>query len=135
MSKKKVYPYRYHEDFFMPEGIQDECIRLCRQNTPHRFTYHVLKNLKKRDKSHAIKGGEKRLKKLLRKLELNWVKPFEVYADKDKHPKKYAMRIEMSESEDVIFVLSDRVVITYYINNKNDPHHTLGNKENPYSME
>lgn len=115
---------RYHQDIFMPEGLQEKCKNLMKRKSPHRFTQHAKDHLSKlEDRSHRVDMYS--LMDALKFLEEFPTDPFEVYTDKHKNPIKFCTRTDLTPNEDVVFVISDNKVVTFYVNDKNDEHDTL----------
>lgn len=111
---------RYHETIYMPYQLVLDSLRLARKN--HEFTGHAKSHFHDRDRSH--RADEKLVRKALIALEINPPNPFEVYTRSNKVIKA-VFKTEYDETQDIVFVLTDRRVITFYLNGKNDNHVTL----------
>ena len=109
---------RYHETIYLPYNLVLDSLELAKQT--HEFTTHAKSHFK--DKSHKV--NERLVRKALIALEINPPNPFEVYTRSNKVIKA-VFKTSYDATKDIVFVLTDRNVITFYLNGKNDNHITL----------
>ena len=113
---------RYHKDIFIPSEFIKQSLELAKNK--HMFSKHVMQHLFKDNRVKKYNATFNRTLQVLRNFEKNPVEPFEVYAC-NKHVTKAVFKTFYSKNKDIIFVLTNEKVVTYYINNKNDNHKTL----------
>ena len=111
---------RYHETIYLPYNLVLDSLELAKQN--HEFTTHAKLHFNDKDKSHKV--NERLVRKALIALEINPPNPFEVYTKSNKVTKA-VFKTSYDDTQDIVFVLTDRKVITFYLNGKNDNHITL----------
>ena len=118
---EKFWDRRYHEEIYMPPGLQERCMQIIKKNAPHHFTNHAWNN--KDDRSHN--ADKNQVKKALEYLENCPSKPFEIYVNEKGYPFRFCMRTKLNPTDDIAFVLQGNKVITFWVNETNDDHRTL----------
>ena len=117
----------YHKDIYVPQYLINECLEQQKHIDSYsvKFTKHVYKNLGK-DKSHM--SSVKQLRYALYQISLNPLYPIEVESDVVNGKltlTKYVVRVDVNRKTDLILVIRNNVLVTFYRNEHNDTHPTL----------
>lgn len=111
---------RYHKDIWLPDNLIEECKQLVK--TPKKFSLHAYQRLNSKDRSHKVDRGL--VVASLKKIQKNPPEPFEVYTNNNGKAEKFCMRGHYKK-DDIIFVFTKKLIVTFWLNDKNDSHKTL----------
>lgn len=111
---------RYHETIYLPNQLMLKGKELASKK--HEFTEHAKSHFYDKNKSHRV--DRKLVEAALINIEKRPPDPFEVYVNNGKVIKA-VFKSSYNKTQDIIFVLSDKKVVTFYLNGKFDNHVTL----------
>ena len=135
----------FHSDIFMPKGMQEVVLKLQQKYfNNYSLSNHVKEYLDSYyNRSHSYNADL--ILNCLNSIKVSPKQAFEVllvndvkkYNNTKWHVEKYCIRVDYNEREDLIVVISPKinkheinnVIITMWLNDKNDNHYTLNDSK------
>lgn len=111
----------YHKDVFLPEEIAEAAKDMLNDPAFH-FSGHLKDHLEKPDQKHLL--TEDAVWRAINNLKKSPVTPFEVETNRNKVTKA-VFRTTFDKDTDISIVIRKHIVVTAWLNKKDDDHSTL----------
>lgn len=120
----------YHKDIYMPSCLVESGKKLLHSapDGKFEFTEHAFTRIHQDDKRHDFTDND--VKNAITRLQFedNPPTPFEVSTLDGEHATKACFRIQLGD-RDIVIVIRKGIVITMWLNSKEDTHKTLDAKK------